>query len=174
MADRITPDEPHWRRSIAGLDWAAVEARLASIARRRPDLLSLRATLQWSERIRDVRAQAERVAVTSVLDDNNWEQVRSDAVAAIETMVADLDALDRASREPGDASAVVAPVSDRAAPSSPLDENALMSASDLARLFGLREDAARKRLDRWRRANAGSDGYIENPDRASRAPKYVY
>lgn len=54
-----------------------------------------------------------------------------------------------------------------------LDENALYSCIDLARLFGVDQEALRKRLERYRKTNLG-DGWKEQTNDSRREPKYSY
>lgn len=54
-----------------------------------------------------------------------------------------------------------------------LDENALYSCIDLARLFDVDQEALRKRLERYRKTNLG-DGWKEQTNDSRREPKYSY
>ena len=54
-----------------------------------------------------------------------------------------------------------------------LDENALYSCIDLARLFGVDQEALRKRLERYRKTNLGA-GWKEQTNDSRREPKYSY
>jgi hypothetical protein len=54
----------------------------------------------------------------------------------------------------------------------PEDDHGYLAPSRLATKFDLPPDPLRTRLNRWRRRSA--TGWIENPDRAARQPKYLY
>jgi len=54
-----------------------------------------------------------------------------------------------------------------------LDEKAWYTHARLAELFGLPEEALRKRLERWRPTHFDG-GWKEDPDRAVNEPKYIY
>ena len=45
---------------------------------------------------------------------------------------------------------------------------------ELATENGLNSEATRKALNRWRQANAGGDGFIENHDRRPNEPQFLY
>jgi hypothetical protein len=53
-----------------------------------------------------------------------------------------------------------------------VDQNAMLSAGDLASRFGVDPEAVRKRLDRWRKGT--HDGWSEVTDRKPREPKYLF
>lgn len=59
-----------------------------------------------------------------------------------------------------------------AAPGTELDEHAWYRYDRLAEAFGVRKDALRKRLDRFREESL--NGYKENEDRRPREPRYLY
>jgi len=46
--------------------------------------------------------------------------------------------------------------------------------AELAREWGTKPEATRKSLSRWRKNNAGGDGYIQNPDRRPNEPGFLY
>jgi len=53
-----------------------------------------------------------------------------------------------------------------------VDDDAFLSPSKLARIFGVEPDPLRQRLNRFRRTN--DDGWMEDPDRKARGAKYMY
>lgn len=50
----------------------------------------------------------------------------------------------------------------------------LATSKDLAREWGVDEEATRKALDRWREKRAGGDGFIEDQDRRPNEPAFRY
>ena len=50
----------------------------------------------------------------------------------------------------------------------------MYSAAQIARILGLNEDAVRKRLERWRCANAASDAYVESEGKRKNQAKFFY
>lgn len=60
-----------------------------------------------------------------------------------------------------------------ASPTAPtVDDESHFSPAKLAEVFGVPADALRTRLNRWRETH--HDGWIENPERGPREPKYLY
>ncbi len=53
-------------------------------------------------------------------------------------------------------------------------DDGMFTVSDLAERCGVKPDALRKRLDRWRKKNVGSRDWTENEGATSREPKYLY
>lgn len=53
-----------------------------------------------------------------------------------------------------------------------VDDDAMLPSARLAELFGVDAEALRKRLERWRKSHG--DGWIENTERNSRQPQYLY
>ena len=50
----------------------------------------------------------------------------------------------------------------------------LFPPSELAKQYGLNQDALRKRLERWRAKNTAGDGWVEDTGRTSREPRFLY
>jgi hypothetical protein len=58
-------------------------------------------------------------------------------------------------------------------PTTPrIDDDSHFSPAKLAEVFGVPAEALRTRLNRWRQTH--HDGWIENPERGPREPKYLY
>lgn len=55
-----------------------------------------------------------------------------------------------------------------------LDDKGMFTAGDLAKHFDLPFDLLRKRLERWRKEHAASDGWLENEEAMSRTPRFSY
>ncbi len=73
----------------------------------------------------------------------------------------------------GPAGAPAASSAEPASPTAPsVDDDSHFSPAKLAEVFGVPADALRTRLNRWRETH--HDGWIENPERGPREPKYLY
>lgn len=55
-----------------------------------------------------------------------------------------------------------------------LGENAFAGSRQLAEMFDRKPESVRKRLERWRKRNLGSDSWMENAEAGPRSPKYLY